>query len=515
MASDVGFPKATGMKWSRREALSLALLPIFEAGCVHGRPQARLLPSRRPLQKPFEADLPIIPVLKPVRQDAAADYYELTAQPASARILPGLNTGIWGHNGIFPGPTIEARTGRPVVLRLRNRLPVPIVNHLHGGRTPPESDGYPTDLLLPAGFVNSHLHDPMARIAQEQRDHFYPNNQRAATLWYHDHRMDFTAPQVWRGLAGFYILRDDEESKLPLPRGDKEIAVLICDRSFDADGSFLYPSLDSSLLDRPGVAGDYMGGVLGDVILVNGAPWPKLEVANTKYRFRILNASNARRYELALDPHPPGGPAFVQIGSDGGLLAAPVNHRSIKLAPAERFDLIVDFSKYAIGSAVRLLNRAGDGAAGQIMRFHVARQERDDSVIPAQLSRLAFPNPRDAVATRVFNFSYRGMQGWTINGKPFDPARMDARPKLDTTEIWRLQTDFSHPLHLHLVHFQVLSHSGRPGPYDAGWKDTIDLGPGQTANILARFSGHRGRYVFHCHNLEHEDMAMMGNFEVV
>ncbi len=260
---------------------------------------------------------------------------------------------------------------------------------------------------------------------------------------------------------------------------------------------------------------DYMGGVLGDVILVNGAPWPKLEVANTRYRFRILNASNARRYELALDPAPGGAASFVQIGSDGGLLDKPVAHRTIRIAPSERFDVIVDFSRYRLGSQVTLLNQAASGPQGRIIRFDVTRQEHDDSAIPPKLSRLDSPDPASAVTTRVFDFSYRGARGWLINRKPYDPARMDAQPKLDSTEIWRLQTDFNHPLHLHLVHFQVLSHSGRPGPYDAGWKDTIDLGPGQAADILVRFSGYRGRYVFHCHNLEHEDMAMMGNFEVI
>ena len=509
------------MNWTRRDVLKLATgagltLPLWESGCLHGRPQARLLLSRAPQPKLFEATLPAIPALKPTSSDGGEDFYEVTARPARAAILPGLSTEIWGYNGSFPGPTIEARCGRRVSLRLHNALPRPIVNHLHGGRTPPESDGYPTDFVIPKGFVSPrHMHDPLARVAEEVREYVYPNEQRAATLWYHDHRMDFTAPQVWRGLAGFYILRDEEEARLPLPRGDKEIALLICDRSFDADGSFLYPALDPSLLEKPGVPMEYMGGVLGDVILVNGAPWPRLEVANTRYRFRILNASNARRYELALDPAPVGGPAFVQIGSDGGLLAAPVAHRTIRTVPAERFDLIVDFSRYPVGSKVTLLNKAADGAQGQIMRFDVTRQERDASAIPQQLSRTDFPNPSSAVATRVFNFAYRGMNGWTINRKPFDPARMDARPRLDTTEIWRLQTDFNHPLHLHLVHFQVLSHSGRPGPYDAGWKDTIDLGPGQSADILVRFTGYRGRYVFHCHNLEHEDMSMMGNFEVI
>ena len=507
-------------EWNRRDVLKFAAsagtsISILESACVRGRPQPRLLVSQAPLPKPFVATLPIIPVLKALRADATTDYYEVTALPSSARILPGLSTGIWGYNGSFPGPTIEARRSRRVSLRLRNALPVPIVNHLHGGRTPVASDGYPTDLVLPAGFVPPHMHDARASVVQEEREYVYPNEQRAATLWYHDHRMDFTAPQVWRGLAGFYILRDEEEARLPLPRGDKEIALLICDRSFDADGSLRYPSLDRTLRGQPGVSMEYMGGVLGDVILVNGAPWPKFEVANTRYRLRILDACNARRLELALDPAPAGISSFVQIGSDGGLLAAPLTHRTVRIAPAERFDLVVDFSKYPMGSEVTLVNRAGAGATGAIMRFHVTRSEHDESAIPDRLSLLDFPNASEAVATRVFNFSYRGMEGWTINGKLFDPGRMEARPKLDTVEIWRLQTDFNHPLHLHLVHFQVLSHSGRPGPFDSGWKDTVDLGPGETANILVRFRGFRGRYVFHCHNLEHEDMAMMGNFEVV
>ena len=500
------------MKYSRRDILRYAGWSAFslETGCVQPRPEARVLPSLTLLPNPFQAPLPIISSLKPVRSEPDVDSYEVTVRAANAKILSGMDTSIWSYDGMFPGPTIEARVGRRVSLRLKNALPVPIVNHLHGGRTAPESDGYPTDLILPSGgFPQSHMHDPLAKIAKGARVYTYENQQRAATLWYHDHRMDFTGPQVWRGLAGFYILRDPEEERLNLPRGDKEIALMICDRSFNADGSFRYPALS----DASGVEAAYMGGVLGDVILVNGAPWPKLEVANVKYRFRILNASNARRYDLELST---GAASFVQIGSDGGLLAAPIAQRSIRIAPSERFDVVVDFSKCPVGSTVTLLNKAGDGPAGQVMRFDITRSERDESNVPAKLADVAFEKPEDATVTRVLDFSYqRASHSWRINGQPFDPARMDARPKLDALEIWRLQTDFSHPLHLHLVHFQVLGHSGRPGPYDAGWKDTIDLGPGQVANILVRFSGYRGRYVFHCHNLEHEDMSMMGNFEVV
>lgn len=509
------------MNLSRRELMGIAgaagLILPFESGCINRRPESRLLPSHAELPGPFQTALPIPAVLRPVNTDAETDYYDVTVREARAQILPGKQTAIWGYNGTFPGPTIEARSGRQVSLRLRNALPVPIVNHLHGGHTPPQSDGYPTDLIIPAGgFPVSHMQDSMARIAEGQRDYIYPNHQRAATLWYHDHRMDFTAPQVWRGLAGFYLIRSDAEQKLLLPKGEKDIPLMICDRSFNSDGSFLYPYVDPSLRTGPAVQGDYMGGVLGDLILVNGAPWPKFEVSSTKYRFRILNASNARRYELALDP-PGAATSFVQIGSDGGLLAAPVRHRTIRIAPSERFDVAIDFSQYRQGSTVTLLNKADTGPCGQVMRFDVVCSERDESQIPARLSDdVPLPDRRAATVTRTFNFSYRrGMKSWTINGKSFDPARMDAQPKLGATEVWQLQTDFSHPLHLHLVHFQALSHSGRPGPYDAGLKDTIDLGPGQIANILVKFSDYRGRYVFHCHNLEHEDMSMMGNFEVV
>jgi spore coat protein A, manganese oxidase len=507
------------MSWSRREFFRRGgmALPFLSASCLRPRPESRLLPSLAPLPSLFQARMPIPSVARAVKTDAGTDFYEFVARPADAQILPGLTTRIWGFEGVFPGPTIEAQRGRRISLRLRNQLPVPLVYHLHGGHTAPESDGYPTDLILPPdGFPPAHMHDPLAHVVSGEREYLFENDQRAATLWYHDHRMDFTAPQVWRGLAGLYILRDSEEDRLNLPRGDRAIPLIICDRSFAADGSFRYPVCDPQLRQAPAVVDEYMGGVLGDVILVNGAPWPRLEVSNAKYRFRILNCSNARRYELALDPPPNGTPSFVQIGSDGGLLAAPLAHRTLRIAPAERFDVVVDFSTFQVGSSVTLINTSASGRAGQIMRFDITRSERDDSVVPARLSDIPDPRPEEATLVRDFDFSFARLQhGWMINGKPFDPERMDASPRLNSTEIWRIQTDFSHPLHLHLAHFRVLSHGGRPGPYDSGWKDTIDLSPGQGASLLMRFDGYRGRYVFHCHNLEHEDMSMMGNFEVI
>ncbi|HYF65905.1 MAG TPA: multicopper oxidase domain-containing protein, partial [Herpetosiphonaceae bacterium] len=247
-----------------------------------------LLRSLAPAPTPFSAPLPIPPVLAPVRRDATTDFYDLTQRSARAAILPGLPTEIWGYDGLFPGPTIEARRGRRVVVRHRNTLPVPTVAHLHGAVAPPDQDGYPTDLLLPEGGWpgGGHSHAAPGAVSHGSREYCYPNDQPAATLWYHDHRMDFTGPQVYRGLAGFHLIRDEAEAALPLPGGERDIPLMICDRSFAADGSFMYPSIDPGLGGKPGVADDFAAGVLGDINLVNGAAWPVLEVSNTRYRFR-------------------------------------------------------------------------------------------------------------------------------------------------------------------------------------------------------------------------------------
>jgi spore coat protein A len=488
---------------------------LFRSAAATGE----LLVSEVPLPAPFQVPLPIPAVLAPVARALDADRYEIVQRQATAEILPGLRTPIWGYQGTFPGPTIESRSGRTAIIKHRNELPVPTVVHLHGGRTPPESDGYTTDLVLPAGgtyTAHSHgMHDPHAIVTEGERDYVYPLQQRASTLWYHDHRMDFTGPAVYRGLAGFHLVRDAEEDALPLPHGERELPLMITDRAFAADGSMRYPSLDPSLTAVHGVEEPYIEGVLGDVVLVNGAPWPVAEVTATRYRLRVLNASNARRYDLALDPPGP----FIQIGSDQGLLDAPRVHEHLPIAPAERYDLIVDFSAYPIGSEVTLVNRLGTGSTAHVMRFRVARRGTEDSHIPERLSEIDPLDRAQAAVTR--DFSFRGgllgdRHGWTIGGEPYSPTRIDARPRLGDVEIWRFVVDLYHPIHLHLVNFRVLSRGGHePGPYDAGLKDTVDLRPGEAVEVIARFDGYRGRYMFHCHNAEHEDMGMMANFETV
>ncbi|MFG2056093.1 multicopper oxidase family protein [Micromonospora sp. NPDC048930] len=464
-----------------------------------------LLRSQVPPPEPYRVALPIPPVLRPVRTDATTDHYEITQRVATLSIVPGLTTQAWTYDGTFPGPTLVARSGRRVVVRHRNELPEPSVVHLHGGHTPADSDGYPMDVVLPTGIGRHHDHHAYRDVAHGFRDHTYPMAQRAATLWYHDHRHGATGPAVWRGLAGFHLVHDDEEDALGLPSGDRDVPLMITDRSFAADGSFHYPA---SIHDS------HMNGLLGDVILVNGAPWPVLETVPARYRLRLLNASNARRYRLALDPPPRGGRGLVQIGADGGLLARPARHDTIDIAPAERFDVVVDFARYRPGTRVRLVNRLGAGATAEVMRFDVTSGTgRDESVVPERLSTIDTLNPGQAVATRTFHFQLRPDRGWTINGLPYRAGRALARPRLGTTEIWRLISDFHHPVHVHLDPFQVLGrNNGAPGPYDQGWKDTVDLRPSEAVEIAVRFTGHAGTFMLHCHNLEHEDMAMMADF---
>lgn len=504
------------LKFAGGAAISLPLSSLAIASC------SRLGNKRRTSAiavSPFQVPLPIPPILQPTHTDNSTDYYEITQKESQVELLPGLRTKIWGYNGIFPGPTIAVRSGRQVIVRHRNELPVPVVVHLHGGKTPPESDGYPTDLILPADpnyAATAHTeHTTVGGIGQGFKDYTYPNEQPSATLWYHDHRDMFTGAQVYRGLAGFYLIHDEIEDELPLPKGDKDIPLMITDHTFNEDGSFFYPSLDPTLHEE-GLEDGYHQGLQGDTILVNGAPFPFLEVSNTRYRFRILNASNRRIYNLALDPSPAEGAMFIQIGSDVGLLPAPVSQTKLIIAPAERFDVVIDFSPYAIGTQVVLKNLDGEGQASQVMRFDVVRSQPDDSTIPNQLSpNVKSLDPTQAEVTRRVILTRAGKR-FRINGKEFDPDRLEIRPRLNSTEIWEVFADIPHPFHLHLAHFQVLSRNNQdPAPTDVGWKDTVRVGPREMVRIIAHFTPYRGKYIYHCHMLEHEDLGMMDNFEVI
>ncbi len=456
---------------------------------------------------PFVDALRIPPVLKP-KTVSKVDTYSITMRAGSVkchRDLPA--TTIWGYNGIYPGPTIVASRNRAVSIRQINNLPMmhagsaagemthilPAV-HLHGAEVAPGSDGHPNDGIPFGGGI---------------RDYLYPNQQRACALWYHDHTHGQTGARVMKGLAGLYLLRDPSvEARLRLPSGAREMPLILQDRSFSADGQFIY-TLDDTTLEM---------GFHGDHLLVNGVVQPFLAVETALYRFRILNASNSRIYKLTLS----NGDSLIQIGTDGGLLQRPKHLASFEIAPSERYDVIIDFTKLPLGSRVVLQNLNGEGATSQVMRFDVATRVKETKSIPDFLQPWEELPESESVASREFVLARQTVDGaltWTINGQAYSPLNAPlARPILDSIEHWKFinPTNHPHPMHLHLVQFQIVAINGTPRePSEFGWKDAVIVPPASEVTILAQFRRYTGRYVFHCHNLEHEDFAMMAEFEVL
>jgi spore coat protein A, manganese oxidase len=466
---------------------SMALLCTLPASGLGGRGEvtsAALRAQARSPFEPFRRDLPRIPVLRPVRRTRTQDIYEITMREATAEILPGFQTPIYGYNGIYPGPTIRARTGREVVVRQRNALGFEANVHLHGGHVPAAHDGHPMDLIAPGGSFEYH----------------YPNEQDAASLWYHDHAHGRTSRTLYRGLLAMYVLEDELERMLDLPRGEYDVPIVIADHAFNRDGSFRY----ADAIDV---------GFRGDTILVNGAVSPRMRVRRRKYRLRFLNASNSRSYTLRLGR----GRVMTQIAGDGGLLERPVRRRTVTLHPAERVDLVIDFRDYGPGTELVLHNLDGEGGTVAVMRFDVARGGgREDFRVPRRLrERESLPRPQ---ADRRWELAL-GLRAWQINGREFDHDRIDVRPRHGTTERWTFVNNSNrvHPMHIHGFLFRVLSRSS--GPVHAadrlGWKDTVGVLPNETVTVQAWFAPYAGRYVFHCHALEHADQAMMLQLEVV
>jgi FtsP/CotA-like multicopper oxidase with cupredoxin domain len=448
----------------------------------------------------FAVPLAIPPTITPSRSEGTTDFYDVTEFATDAAILPGLRTPVWTYNGITPGPTFDTVKGRVSQVTITDHLPVPTTTHLHGGQTPPQYDGHPLQLVQPGTSFT----------------HVFPGDNSAATLWYHDHSIHATGPNVYRGLAGFWLVRDDVEAALGLPKGPPfEVPLVFQDRLFNPDGSLFYPEREPGLPVRQ--------GVFGDVILVNGTPFPFLEVQRRKYRFRMLNGSNARFYQFKLST----GDPLIVIGSDGGFLHAPAETDSLLMAEAERYDVVIDFSKYAVGTQVVLHNTIAPDPFGdpvdpakvrEVMRFDVTAEAGSDFEVPSALGPGPSADAADAVLTRSWEFDRRH-GAWTINGRLFEADRMDASPRLGTTEIWEFVNKsggWLHPVHPHLVEFRLLDRNGQaPKPYEAGPKDVVALGPNETVHVAMTFVRFRGVYVFHCHNVEHEDHDMMTQFEVV
>jgi spore coat protein A len=471
------------LRWTRRGALergmaSVAALCLLPAA---NRAVAVRSSAAAAAVDPYQVDLQVPPTLVPVTSTATEDRFELAIREGRAEIIPGQLTPVYGYDGIYPGPTIRARKGRTSVVRVSNGLTFNQNVHLHGGLVPAASDGHPMQLIAPGGAFT----------------YTYPNTQDAATLWYHDHAHGLSARTMFYGLAGFYILEDE----LELPSGDFDVALVIQDRAFNADGSLRY----TENIDE---------GFMGDTIVVNGSVSPRFAVKRGLYRLRFLNASNAREYRLQLS----NGDPMIQVAGDGGLLEAPVSRAAVPLAPAERVDVVVDFRKLRAGAQVELRNALGSGGTAAVMRFDVTGRTGDSGRVPATLRpREEIPAP---VATRRWDlmFSTSGTPEWQMSGIGFDIDRIDARAQLGTTERWLFvnSSHRPHPMHIHGVHFRVLDRStGAVHAGERAWKDTVMVAVGETVVVQPYFARHRGRFVFHCHNLEHQERAMMLQLEVV
>ena len=474
------------LRWTRRGALERGMAS-FAALCL--LPAATRTATVRTSAaaaavEPFRVDLQVPPTLVPVSSTATEDRFELAIREGRAEIIPGELTPVYGYDGIYPGPTIRARKGRTTVVRVANGLSFNQNVHLHGGLVPAASDGHPMQLIAPGSAFT----------------YTYPNTQDAASLWYHDHAHGLSARTMFYGLAGFYILEDELEGSLGLPAGDFDVPLVIQDRAFNADGSLRY----TENIDE---------GFLGDTIVVNGSVSPRFAVKRALYRLRLLNASNAREYRLELS----NGDPMVQVAGDGGLLEAPVSRTSVPLAPAERIDVVVDFRRLRAGAQVQLTNGLGSGSTATVMRFDVTGRTADSGRVPSRLRpREEIPAP---VATRRWElmFSTSGSPEWQLSGLGFDMGRIDARAKLGTTERWLFvnSSHRAHPMHMHGVHFRVLDRSsGVVHPADRAWKDTVMVRTDETVIVQPRFAPYPGRFVFHCHNLEHQEKAMMLQLEV-
>jgi FtsP/CotA-like multicopper oxidase with cupredoxin domain len=517
------------MSVSRRDMLKLgALGAVGAAGLslplgasVSTKSASRLASKNMP--KPFQAEFVRQQALSPYQkglndEGKPVHYYSVTQRAGTANIVPGLTSPVYGYYGWdinlnrwvggVPGPLIHAQQGTEVVLRMRNHLPrvnplsgnaFKTSTHLHGSASKPQYDGYASD-VTPYGFY---------------KDYRYPNFQPARTLWYHDHGVHFTAQNAYSGLAAQYHLHDKAEAEL-LPLDEFDVALTVSDAMFSANGALAYDDNSHS-------------GLWGDVILVNGVPWPTMKVKKRVYRFRILNASISR----SLRPTLSNGAPLVIVGTDGGIMPKAQPVQNYRHAGAERYEVLIDFRNYKAGTKIQLRNLSNKNNVdydftNRIMEFVVTDDKIEDdrnNRIPDLLvdSPVMQLTPQESVKTR--NMSVERKNGeWTINGKTWvDVEQSDYKlvvgdPELDDVEIWELENKsggWFHPVHIHLIDFQIIDRNGKPPfAWERGPKDVAYVGENEKVRVLMRFEHQRGYYMMHCHNLPHEDHDMMQQFSV-
>ena len=453
---------------------------------------------------------------------------------------------IWGYDGITPGPVFHARYGEPIVVRIHNDLPADVIGrgspeistHLHNLHTPSASDGFA------GNYYSATKSGPTLSAPGGFQDHHYPNvyagvddfpdagdpREALGTLWYHDHRMDFTAPNILSGLAGFYLLFDhidtgDENdlstTALRLPSGQYDVPIIFGDRRFDSGGYVFWDQLSSE-------------GVLGDKVIVNGKIEPVFRVARRKYRFRLLNGGPTRFYEFYLVTPTNVVQRFTYIANDGNLLPAPLlNQTRVRLGVAERADIVVDFSQYPLGTELYVVNRLRqDETRGpkdvrapgtRLMKIIVDRDALDPSRVPSVLRPLRRPTAAEIAAAPVRRFEFARKNGlWTVNDLLFSATSPRVTVKKGSAEIWELVNPsggWSHPVHIHFEEGHIISRTSDgvsvPVPaHERGRKDVYVLGPKGAARVFLRFRDFTGKYMMHCHNTVHEDHAMMLRWDI-
>lgn len=452
------------------------------------------------------------PLVQPPR--LTGRHITVVMRKADVRILPhGPRTPMWTYGGTFPGPTIVAPTGRDTHVTFVNHLPRKagsVSVHQHGGHHASKDDGQPTTYLIEHG---------------RQRTYDYPlvDDGRpvpAGLSFYHDHRMDLTARNNWRGLQGMFLVTDKREDRLGLPHGAYDVPLMFTDRSFTRTNRLTDP------FEHSGMGGmDMMStstATVGSRVLVNGRFAPYLRVEPGRYRLRLLNASLFSSYDFALSD----GRPFTQVGTGSGLLPHPVVRQDILLGPAQRADVVVDFRGRS-GSNVLLssIPRSDGSTTGigtrssALMKFRIRGTTSQRARVPSTLAHILRLELPERVATTWTFGTSTDAHGtyWSINGRRYDPERVDYRVPLGATQMWRLRntSTMTHYVHLHEELWQTVSRDGRrPPPWERGYEDTWRLDPGETVVVAAKFTDYTGRFMVHCHMLDHEDDGMMATFEV-
>jgi FtsP/CotA-like multicopper oxidase with cupredoxin domain len=450
----------------------------------------------------------LIPPLLEPQVVSEEKVFVLSAEHGETVFLEGKSTNTTGYNGTYPGPTLRAHQGDHVRIVLTNNLSQAITTHWHGMHLPAIMDGGPHQEIAPGGVWEPH----------------WTIENEAATLWYHPHVLEQTGEQVYSGLAGLFIIDDENSDSLNLPKeyGMDDLPLIVQDREFRENSEFVY---EPQRRDEFGHT-----GMLGDTILVNGTYAPFVDVPAKQIRLRILNASNARRYNFGFED----GRTFQQIATDGGLLPSPVPRTRMILAPGERAEMIVD-----LAGETEPLTLISDAVheENEVLRFvrTMINAERDENqvfkiielrpqptaeiteALPPVLNSIEWIPSTSAVRTRRFILDPRNR---SINSEVMDHQYVNEVVHSGGVEIWEIinLSGTFHPFHIHGVQFQILDSGGKPpADYELGWKDTVLVSNAEIVHVIMRFpefSDPHTPYMYHCHILEHEDMGMMGQFIV-